>query len=140
MTETPRPPDDPPPPGENPQAAPPPEDPPYGPPPPTQGPTPYPAWSPPPPQRSAGLTVSAVFSGLGASVLAPLLGALVFNQLNGVIGLIGVPLIVLGVGIFLAVKIRTRRFGVPFLISFALSFIVLAGLCVGLITSMSRIG
>jgi len=51
-------------------------------------------------------------------------------------GLFWVGLLVLGVGIYLAVRENTRAFGVPFLISFALGFVVLAGICVSFLRAV----
>lgn len=104
------------------------------------GPAPYQAWSPPPQQASAGLVVGAVFAGLGASFFAPFLGVLLTTQFNSPAGLIVLPLLVLGLGIFLTARGSTRGFGLPFLISFILGFIVLAGLCISLISAMSGVG
>lgn len=82
------------------------------------------------------MVVGAVFTGLFASVAAPVLGLLLFGSVttNGVVGLFAGPIVALGFGIYLAAREPTKRFGVAFLIAFVVGFILLAGVCVGVLS------
>lgn len=97
---------------------------------------------PPPPRYGTGAIVGGILGGLGASVAAPLLSLALFSRWadNAFLAIFGVPLLVLGLAIFFAVRVATRPFGIIFLISFSGGFILLAGVCISVFTSMGGVG
>lgn len=90
-----------------------------------------------PPERT-GQTGSGVALGLIASVAAPFLSFRVFGGTDSpILAIFGIPVLVLVLGIVLA-KWGNRAMWMPFLISFAIGFIVFAGVCAALVYSFTN--
>lgn len=90
----------------------------------------------PPPERDNGSRIAGIALGLVASVVAPFVSFQFLGTWldNPVVGIFGIPVLVLVLGLLLAIR-GNRALWMPFLISYVVGFIVFAGVCAVLVNA-----